>query len=124
MMTTIAPTRAIRTNNNSLSPKRLNTVRTSDLLLIMPLNQRGKADARMIMSDFQPFWVLRRGRIERFRTGRTVRIRRKWGVAVADTAPSSRSSSKAQREDCLGIGRGVPSFPLDATADTRLLVAR
>ena len=41
----------------------------------------------------------------------------------ADTAPSSRSSSKAQREDCLGIGRGVPSFPLDATADTRLLVA-
>src|SRR5262249_19832678 len=74
MMTTIAPTRAIRTNNNSLSPKRLNTVRTSDLLLIMPLNQRGKADARMIMSDFQPFWVRRGGRIERFRTGRTVRI--------------------------------------------------
>src|SRR5262249_57854865 len=40
MMTTIAPTRAIRTNNNSLSPKRLNRVRTADLLLIMPLNPK------------------------------------------------------------------------------------
>ena len=56
--TTTAPTRAIRTHNNSLSPQRLNRVRTSDLLFeYSSYKERGKADACMIISDFPVFSI-------------------------------------------------------------------